>query len=88
MLLGSRAHLLIKRGRLYAHIVVIDGSVKVTTLPVRVWDFPEEFHLRPLLKNNLPYPVDEAVQRLLKAGVSLGISEAADKLLRGDVPRN
>lgn len=65
---GSQTVLLAKRGRTYCHAVVIDSNVDSKEFPVRAWWHPEEFGLRPMLQNGQPYPVAQALVRMLSAG--------------------
>lgn len=82
--------LMVHRGRTIAHAVVLDGKVDSREFPVRAWWHPEEFGLRPMTQHGHPYPVAQAMIRMLSAGHSLGITERAKKLLDRllPVPRN
>lgn len=82
--------LMVHRGRTIAHAVVLDGKVDSREFPVRAWWHPEEFGLRPMTQHGHPYPVTQALIRMLSAGHSLGITERAKKLLDRllPVPRN
>jgi hypothetical protein len=90
MMEGSRTVLLFKRGRLYAHAVILDGVVYVREFPVRAWWKPDEHGLRPMLLEGQAYPVDYAALRLIEAGAVLGITEGARRALVRllPVPRN
>lgn len=84
----SKTVLMCKRGRTLAHAVVLDANVDTKEFPVAAWWHPEEFGLRPMLQNGQPYPVAQAMIRLLSAGRNLGITERAKHLLDSVVLRN
>jgi hypothetical protein len=92
MMEGSRTVLLCKRGRTLCHAVMLDGTVDAREFPVRAWWHPEEFGLRPLFFEQIGgvYPTDYAALRLLEAGLHVGITERAKRLLVPllGVPRN
>lgn len=69
-------YLVFKRGRVFAHAVVLNGSVKLTTVRG-----DELRHFRALKFKGHPYPVARAARRLLEAGRTLGITKGARAML-------
>lgn len=89
MMKGSKTHFFIKRGRKHAHGVCLSdaGNIVAFTMPVDAWDNPLAHGLRPMLKDGMPYDVEEAVDAMLRIGGSEHITQAALDLLNS-VPRN
>ena len=73
---NSRTHIAYATGRQYIHAVVLDGSVKLATLPLDA-----RRKLKPLTLKSEPYPLKRAVRALLRAGRTLGISDGARDVL-------
>ena len=74
---NSRTHIIIKEGRVYAHAIVLNGSVRKVAIPRSdLRDF------RQIEYKGQPYPLRRAVRRLLQAGKSLGITAGARAILK------
>ena len=75
---GSSTRLVLKIGRKYAHAIVMGTPVDVLLIDKHIMG------LRPMLLKGLPYPVERAINMMLKAGQTLGITRRAEVLLKGE----